>query len=138
MAFGLWITGTPLSLTGLMGLITLFGIIIRNAIILFEHAENSRTKERQNAKTAAYEAGKRRIVPIFLTSMTTAIGIIPMIISNSSLWSPTGITIFWGTIFGMVLLVLTLPVVYWKLFVRVKILDVRDKDNNQVKSRTQK
>ncbi|MBZ4677273.1 MAG: AcrB/AcrD/AcrF family protein [Anaerophaga sp.] len=138
MAFGLWITDTPLSLTGLLGLITLFGITIRNAIILFEHAENSRTKERQNAKTAAYEAGKRRIVPIFLTSMTTAIGIIPMIISNSSLWSPTGITIFWGTIFGMVLLVLTLPVVYWKLFVRVKILDIRDKDNNQVKSRTRK
>jgi len=138
MVFGLWITGTPLSLTGLLGLISLFGITIRNAIILFEHAENLRTNERQNAKTAAYEAGKRRMVPIFLTSMTTAIGIIPMIISKTSLWSPTGITIFWGTIFGMVLLVLTLPVIYWKLFDSVKIVDIGDKVNNHLKSKTRK
>jgi len=138
MVFGLWITGTPLSLTGLLGLIGLFGITIRNAIILFEHAENLRTKERVPAKTAAYEAGKRRMVPILLTSMTTAIGIIPMIISKSSLWSPTGITIFWGTIFGMILLVLTLPVLYWKLFDRVKIADIKDKVNNHVKSLTRK
>ncbi len=121
MVFGLLVTGTPLSLTGLLGLIGLFGITIRNAIILLDHAEKLRTKEQMPAKEAAYEAGKRRMIPIFLTSMTTAIGIIPMIISKSALWSPTGITIFWGAIFGMILLVLTLPVIYWKLFDRAKL-----------------
>ncbi|TKG92945.1 efflux RND transporter permease subunit [Puteibacter caeruleilacunae] len=123
-SLGMWITGTELSMTGILGIISLFGITIRNTILIFEHAENLRVNEKKGAREAAYDAGKRRMVPIFLTSATTAIGIIPMILSNSSLWSPMGIIIFWGTIFSMIILVLTLPVMYWKIFDRVKIADV--------------
>ena len=130
-SFGLWFSDVRLSLTCILGVISLFGITIRNTILLFEHAENLRVNKKMPARQAAYDAGVRRMVPIFLTSATTAIGIIPMITGNSSLWSPMGIVIFWGTIFSMILLVLVLPVMYWKIFDGVKIVDVREPFKNK-------
>ncbi len=130
-SFGLWFSDVRLSLTCILGVISLFGITIRNTILLFEHAENLRVNQKMPARQAAYDAGVRRMVPIFLTSATTAIGIIPMITGNSSLWSPMGIVIFWGTIFSMILLVLVLPVMYWKIFDGVKIVDVRERFRNK-------
>ena len=130
-SFGLWFSDVRLSLTCILGVISLFGITIRNTILLFEHAENLRVNQKMSARQAAYDAGVRRMVPIFLTSATTAIGIIPMITGNSSLWSPMGIVIFWGTIFSMILLVLVLPVMYWKIFDGVKIVDVRERFKNK-------
>ncbi len=130
-SFGLWFSDVRLSLTCILGVISLFGITIRNTILLFEHAENLRVNQKMPARQAAYDAGVRRMVPIFLTSATTAIGIIPMITGNSSLWSPMGIVIFWGTIFSMILLVLVLPVMYWKIFDGVKIVDVRERFKNK-------
>ena len=130
-SFGLWVSDVRLSLTCILGVISLFGITIRNTILLFEHAENLRINQKMPARQAAYDAGVRRMVPIFLTSATTAIGIIPMITGNSSLWSPMGIVIFWGTIFSMILLVLVLPVMYWKIFDGVKIVDVRERFKNK-------
>lgn len=55
------------------------------------------------------------MVPIFLTTATTAVGVIPMIIAGSSFWMPVGVTIFAGGIGSLVLVVTVLPVVYWKL-----------------------
>ncbi len=130
-SFGLWFSDVRLSLTCILGVISLFGITIRNTILLFEHAENLRVNQKMPARQAAFDAGVRRMVPIFLTSATTAIGIIPMITGNSSLWSPMGIVIFWGTIFSMILLVLVLPVMYWKIFDGVKIVDVRERFKNK-------
>ena len=63
---------------------------------------------------AAYEAGRRRMVPIFLTTATTAVGVIPMIIAGSSFWMPVGVTIFAGGIGALILVVTVLPVAYWK------------------------
>ncbi len=126
-SFGLWLSDTRLSLTCILGIISLFGITIRNTILIFEHAEDLRINHKHTARDAAYDAGKRRMVPIFLTSATTAIGILPMITAQTSLWTPMGIVIFWGTIFSMVLLVLTLPVMYWKIFQKVKLVDLAQK-----------
>lgn len=118
--FGIWITGTIFGLTCILGLISLMGIIVRNAIIMFEHAEDLRNNHNIPAKDAAYEAGSRRMVPIFLTSATTAVGVIPMIISDSLLWTPMGIVIFFGTIGAMILVVTMLPITYWKIFDKSK------------------
>ena len=99
----------------MFGFITLMGMIMRNEILIFEHA-NEKMAEGMSAHDAALDAGKRRMVPIFLTTATTAVGVVPMIIAGSSFWMPVGITIFAGGI-GMLLLVTTvLPVVYWKLY----------------------
>ena len=58
------------------------------------------------------------MVPIFLTTATTAVGVIPMIIAGSSFWMPVGVTIFAGGIGTLVLVVTVLPVLYWKLSVK--------------------
>lgn len=114
---GVWISGQEFGLTCILGLISLMGIIVRNAIIMFDHAENLR-KSKVHVKEAAFDAGKRRMMPIFLTSATTAVGVIPMIISQSSLWMPMGIVILAGTIISMIMVVTILPVAYWKIFDR--------------------
>jgi multidrug efflux pump subunit AcrB len=54
--------------------------------------------------------------PIFLTSTTTAVGVIPMIIHRSALWMPMGIVICFGILFAIVFIVTVMPVAYWKLF----------------------
>lgn len=111
---GLWVANRTLGLTSLFGFITLMGIIMRNEILIFEHADQ-RMAEGWSAKEAAFDAGRRRMVPIFLTTATTAVGVIPMIIAGSSFWMPVGITIFAGGIGTLILVVTVLPVVYWKL-----------------------
>ena len=111
---GLWVANRVLGLTSLFGFITLMGIIMRNEILIFEHADE-RMAQGWTAHDAAFDAGRRRMVPIFLTTATTAVGVIPMILAGSSFWMPVGITIFAGGIGTLVLVVTVLPVVYWKL-----------------------
>lgn len=111
---GLLIANKILGLTSLFGFITLMGMIMRNEILIFEHA-NEKMAAGMSAKEAAFDAGKRRMVPIFLTTATTAVGVVPMIIAGSSFWMPVGITIFAGGIGTLILIVNVLPVVYWKL-----------------------
>ncbi len=113
---GLWIFGLDFSITAVLGVVSLIGIIVRNAIIMFEHAEDLRRNKRKDAKEAAFEAGKRRMRPIFLTSATTALGVMPMIVAHTSLWMPMGVVICFGTIFSLPLVVTVLPVAYWQIF----------------------
>ncbi len=126
---GLGMMDRSLGLTSIFGLITLMGMIMRNEILIFEHAidlikkyvaENGDwTVDREGynnaVKQAAYEAGKRRMVPIFLTTATTAVGVVPMIIAQSSFWMPVGVTIFAGGIGSLIMVVTMLPVIYWKV-----------------------
>ncbi len=129
---GLGLMNRALGLTSIFGLITLMGMIMRNEILIFEHAisliENEKLKMDNSqlsinnyqlynevVKQAAYEAGKRRMVPIFLTTATTAVGVVPMIIAQSSFWMPVGVTIFAGGIGSLIMVVTMLPVIYWKV-----------------------
>lgn len=126
---GLGLMDRSLGLTSIFGLITLMGMIMRNEILIFEHAIDlikqyvaehgdwtmDRKAYNEAVKQAAYEAGKRRMVPIFLTTATTAVGVVPMIIAQSSFWMPVGVTIFAGGIGSLILVVTMLPVIYWKV-----------------------
>ena len=136
---GLGLMNRALGLSAIFGLITLMGMIMRNEILIFEHAidllrsEKAKVNSEEFAtataikkeamlehyndcvKQAAYEAGKRRMVPIFLTTATTAVGVVPMIIAQSSIWMPVGVTIFAGGIGALILVVTMLPVIYWKV-----------------------
>ena len=126
---GLGLMNRALGLTSIFGLITLMGMIMRNEILIFEHAidlinkyvekNGDWTVDREGynnaVKQAAYDAGKRRMVPIFLTTATTAVGVVPMIIAQSSFWMPVGVTIFAGGIGSLIMVVTMLPVIYWKV-----------------------
>jgi len=115
-SLGLWIFNLDFGLTAVLGLVSLVGIIVRNGIILFDYAENMRVEKGADAKEAAEEAGKRRMRPIFLTSCTTALGVLPMIISGDLLWMPMGVVICFGIMFSIFLTVLVMPVSYWLIF----------------------
>lgn len=117
--FGMWLFGLDFSITAVLGVVSLIGVIVRNAIIMFEYADDLRFGTAGlTVKQAAYQAGLRRMRPIFLTSATTALGVIPMIIAGTGLWMPLGVTICFGTIFTLPLVVTVLPVLYWKVFSR--------------------
>ena len=118
--FGLWIFRLDFSMTAVLGLISLVGIIVRNGIIMFEYAEELRFEKGYSVKDAAQEAGKRRMRPIFLTSCTTALGVLPMIISGDLLWMPMGVVICFGTMLSVFLITLIMPVSYWQIFRKSK------------------
>jgi len=109
--FGLVITNNTFGFTSILGLISLSGIVVRNAIILIDHT-NELLGKGMDIRTAAIEAGKRRLRPIFLTAMAAAIGVLPMIISGSSLWSPLASVLAFGVTWSMIMALLTVPVLY--------------------------
>lgn len=109
--FGLVITHNPFGFTAFMGLISLCGIVVRNGIILVDYC-NEKLAEGATLEQAAQEAGARRLRPIFLTTMAAAVGVTPMIISGSSLWSPLASVIAFGLIFSMFFTLLVVPVIF--------------------------
>ncbi|HOF17064.1 MAG TPA: efflux RND transporter permease subunit [Bacteroidales bacterium] len=113
---GILIMRMEYSLTSVLGLVALMGIIVRNGIIMYDYAEELRLMHGRTAYDAALEAGKRRMRPIFLTSAAASMGVIPMIISKSALWAPMGVVICFGTWLSMLFVVTVLPVTYWLVF----------------------
>lgn len=113
---GLWIADFTIGLTSVLGFITLLGMIVRNVILMYQHAEDKRKVCHWSGKLAAYDAGKRRMVPIFLTTATTAVGVVPMMLGGSTFWAPVGVTIFAGGIGSLILVVTILPVLYSKIY----------------------
>lgn len=111
-AVGMMMLG-EITLTCFLGFISLMGILVRNAIIMYDYAEELREKERLTAHEAIYLSAKRRMRPIFLTSAAASMGVIPMILGGSSLWAPMGNVIFYGTLITMLFILTVLPIAYW-------------------------
>ena len=119
---GLLMTRNSFGFTAFVGLMSLSGLVVRNAIILIDHA-NELLRKGVSIPTAALEAGKRRLRPIFLTASAAAIGVLPMILSGSPMWSPLASVIAVGLMFGMVISLLLVPVLYAQF---VKPADKKD------------
>lgn len=113
---GLWMFDLDFGLTAILGVISLIGIIVRNGILMYEYAEELRFKDGYSVKDAAVLAGRRRMRPIFLTSCTTALGVLPMVTGGDLLWQPMGVVICFGTLLSIALVVLIMPVSYWIVF----------------------
>jgi multidrug efflux pump subunit AcrB len=110
-ALGLAITGNPFGFTGFLGIVSLGGVVVRNSIILVDYTRE-RMKEGVPIEEAAIEAGERRLRPIFLTTMAAAVGVTPMILSGSSMWSPLGSAIAFGLVGSMFFTLVVIPVLY--------------------------
>lgn len=108
---GLILTGNNFGFTAFVGLISLSGVVVRNAIILIDHT-NELLAKGDSIPEAAIEAGKRRLRPIFLTAMAAAFGVLPMILSGSPMWSPLASVLAVGVIWSMIIALLTIPVLY--------------------------
>jgi multidrug efflux pump subunit AcrB/outer membrane protein TolC len=110
-AIGLVVTGNPFTYTANLGLNALTGVVVRNAIILVDYANELR-RSGVDIETAALLAGRRRLRPIFLTTMAAALGVTPMILSRSPLWSPMASVIAVGLVVSMIFTLVLVPVLY--------------------------
>jgi len=115
-AIGLFLMRYPFSLTAFIGITSLCGIVVRNGIILIDYLEELRELHGMGVREAALAAGKRRMRPIFLTSMAASVGVIPMIMSRSLLWGPLGTVICFGLLISMILTLFILPVLYTYIY----------------------
>lgn len=113
--FGLFVTRSPFGFTAFVGMISLMGMVVRNGIILVGYAEHLQRDQGLSGREAALAAGRRRMRPIFLTSAAAAVGVVPMILSGSTLWGPLGAVTCFGLIFSMILTLFVLPVAYWRI-----------------------
>ena len=89
---------------------------VRNGIIRIDYAEELRREKGLSVRDAAFQAGERRMRPIFLTSAAASVGVLPMMLENNTPWSPMGAVIFFGTLISMVLIATVLPILYWLVF----------------------
>ncbi len=121
-AAGLRIQSTDLSLTCVLGLVSLMGILVRNAIVLLDYAEELRN-DGESVFDAVFNASKRRMRPIFLTSAAATMGVLPMVMGDSALWKPMGVVIFWGTPITMIFILTVIPVAYCLMKNRKKNAD---------------
>lgn len=110
-ALGLFVTQNPFGFTAFVGIISLGGLVVRNSIILID-AIHERMKAGTPLVQAALEAGERRLRPIFLTTMAAAVGVIPMIVSGSSLWPPLASVIACGLLVSMFFTLIVIPVLF--------------------------
>jgi multidrug efflux pump subunit AcrB/outer membrane protein TolC len=110
-ALGLFLTRNTFGFTAFIGVVSVGGLVVRNAIILIDYI-HQRMKEGVPLEEAALEAGERRLRPIFLTTMAAAVGVVPMILSGSSMWSPMASVIAFGLVGSMIFTLIAIPVLF--------------------------
>jgi multidrug efflux pump subunit AcrB len=106
---GLYYTGLSFSMMAFVGLISLFGIVVNNAIILID-TSNRNLREGSNKKEAVLKASSTRFTPILLTSLTTIGGLIPLTLFGGALWQPLGVVIISGLCVSAISSFLLVPV----------------------------
>lgn len=111
---GLALFRQPLSFPGLIGLVALFGIVVRNGIILFDKI-NLNLEQGIEFKEAIIDAGKTRLEPVALTSLCTVLGMVPLTLSNPT-WTSLGLSIIFGLSASTFLTLLILPTLYYSVF----------------------
>ncbi|WP_308238044.1 efflux RND transporter permease subunit [Phenylobacterium sp. J426] len=110
----LWITGNSLSFTATIGLIALIGIEIKNSILLVDFTEQLR-RDGVPLREAIERAGEVRFLPVLLTSVTAFLGLMPLALERSGLYSPLAIAIMGGLVTSTLLSRVATPVTYWLL-----------------------
>ncbi len=108
---GLLMCNMPLSLTAVMGIISLIGVVIRNAILLVEYIIEGR-HEGLSIDEACIHAVSLRFRPIILSSVATITGLVPLALSNSTLFGPMSVTIIFGLASATFLTFIVVPVMY--------------------------
>lgn len=116
---GWFIGGSFVSFFGVLGIIALAGIVVNNAIILIDRidveiAENPDVDRRDAILLAAHN----RFRPILLTTLTTSLGMLPLLFGGGLLWEPLTLAIIFGLFFATIITLLFVPVVY-RLFFKV-------------------
>jgi len=108
---GLFMFRQTLSFTALLGMVSLLGVVVNNAIILVDYINNER-RHGKSIDTACKDAVNMRFRPIMLTTTTTVIGLVPLVMSGSQLFAPMSISLMFGLMLSTLLTLVIIPVVY--------------------------
>jgi len=111
----LWLTGMALSAPVLLGFIFLVGIVVNNAILLVEFADQYRLQKEMDAIEAIAEAGAVRLRPVLMTTLTTIFGMLPLALGlgeGSELMQPLALTVIGGLTLGTFLTLVLVPGLY--------------------------
>jgi HAE1 family hydrophobic/amphiphilic exporter-1 len=111
---GLFVTGLPLNVIGIIGLIILVGIVVNNAIVLVDYI-NKRRGRGEDRDAAIMKAGPIRIRPIMMTALTTILGLLPMSLGigeGAELSQSMGVVVIGGLSLSTVLTLVIIPVMY--------------------------
>ena len=110
----LWITGTSLSIVGMLGIILLVGIVVKNGIVLIDFTNLMRDRGYELHQAIAL-SGASRLRPVLMTSMTTILGMLPMALSTaegSETWIPLGVVVIGGATVSTLITLLVVPTAY--------------------------
>ena len=112
--FGLWISNTAMGVMGLLGLLMLVGIVVNNGIVLVDY---TRLLVGRNIAIldAAVAAGRSRMRPILMTTLTTVLGMVPLAVGNgvgSEMWNSLGMSVAWGLSFSTLVTLFIIPVLF--------------------------
>lgn len=111
---GLFVTQTPISFLGIMGMVSLTGIVVRNAIVLIDFIELRRKDGSVNdIYQAIYESGRARFKPIILTTVTSILALVPVALSGDVLFEPLAVTVIAGLAFSTLLSMIATPALYY-------------------------
>ncbi|MDL4838880.1 efflux RND transporter permease subunit [Aquibacillus rhizosphaerae] len=133
---GLFVTGTPLSITAFIGVIMLAGIVVNNAIVLVDYINIVRRRGVDRYE-AILEAGVSRMRPILMTTLTTILAMVPLALGwgeGAETQQPLAITVIFGLTVSSIFTLLLIPVVYTyfdDLSEKVKGLATRKKDKRK-------
>lgn len=122
---GLAFTATPVSVMVFIGIIILVGIVVNNAIVLVDYANQLRA-EGLSKREALLTAGQVRLRPILMTTLTTVLGLLPMSLGfgeGAEIRAPMAITVMSGLMFSTLLTLIVIPVVYEAVDRRVTVAD---------------
>ena len=111
---GLIITGTPLGVMGMIGILILMGIVVKNGIVLIDYTILMRERGHSVAE-ASVIAAKSRLRPILMTTLTTVLGMIPMAVGQgegSEMWRSLGMVVAWGLSISTLVTLVIIPTVY--------------------------
>ena len=99
-----------------LGLISLAGIVINNAIVLLDRIQIEQQRSGRASVDAIVAAARQRFRPILLTTCTTTLGLVPLYLGGGLMWEPMAVSIMAGLLFATVITLLFVPVLYKILF----------------------
>jgi len=108
---GLFIFRMPITFTSLLGVISLFGIVVNNGILLIEYINKARS-EGSDIESACKDSVSKRFNPIILSTATTIMGLVPLALSGSSFFAPMAVALMSGLVVATVLTMVIIPTVY--------------------------
>ncbi|MEM1097200.1 MAG: efflux RND transporter permease subunit [Planctomycetota bacterium] len=120
----LFLTNTTLNIQSYLGCIMLAGIVVNNAILVVDQAGRLQREERMDARRAATEAGRRRLRPILMTSLTTMLGLLPLALGigeGADTQAPLARAVIGGLLVSMLVTLVLAPVAYTLVHPNVRV-----------------